>query len=215
VPIEKERGQPFTVGLTGGIGSGKSTVAELFGSLGVPLLDLDGVGHQVTAGDKEVQAKLRRLFGDGICSSDGAIDRKRLAGQAFASEVATAKLNAIMHPAIWAREERWLSGQTAPYVLIEASVLIESGAAERMDAIIVVLADRGVRRKRVLSRPNAISDEMFDAIVDRQCDDETRLKVADYVIDNNGSLAELRAKVERLHAGLSENSGVDTHGEAG
>jgi len=198
---------PFVVGLTGGIGSGKSTVAAMFASLGVPLLDLDRVGHELIAGDRDVQQRLLQAFGDDIRKSDGMIDRRRLAARAFASEEATAELNAIMHPAIWAREEKWLAIQAAPFLLVEASVLIESGAAERMDAVIVVLADSDVRRQRVRARPDAIDEAMFDTVMARQCDDEARLKAADYIIDNNGEMENLQAEVERLYKRLFEKFG--------
>ncbi len=191
------------VGLTGGIGSGKSTVAATFRTLDVPILDLDAVGQQLTEPGQEGQAALVREFGSGILLPDGSIDRKRLAAMCFGSEEATRRLNRIMHPLIWREAEAWLAGQTAPYVLIEASVLIESGGAGRMDVVIVVLADEDIRRRRVRDRGGR-GAACFDDIVCRQCSDAERLRVADIVIHNNAGLRELRAEVEAIHARLTQ-----------
>jgi len=194
--------RPGTVGLTGGIGSGKSTVAQMFISLGVPVLDLDRVGHEVIQSDVDVRKKLIGIFGPEITGEDGAIDRKKLAEKAFVSEEMTRALNAIVHPAIRDRERQWISGQKGAYVIIEASVLIESGGAGRMDRVVVVLADEAIRRRRVASRGTRISSSMFDAIVSRQCDDAERLRQADEVIVNNDSMNTLQNQVETLHRRL-------------
>jgi len=190
-----------TVGLTGGIGSGKSTVAGMFAALGVPVLDLDRVGREVMGPSSPAVEPLVRHFGKDILSADGNINRSLLAERAFASEASTKVLNAIVHPLIWQREAQWLAQQSAPYALIEASVLLESGGAGRMDAVVVVMADMVLRSRRVSDRgyPGA---PLFDAIVARQCSDAERLAAADYVISNNGGLQGLQAQVEQLHRSL-------------
>jgi len=190
------------IGLTGGIGSGKSTVAAMFAAMGVPVLDLDRVGRRV-AERAEVKAALVSAFGKAVLAADGRLDRRRLASLCFASEEKTALLNSIMHPPIWRQAEAWIAEQHAPYVLIEASVLIESGAASRMDAVIVVLAAEDVRLQRVLARGD-LDRTRFRAILARQCSDAERRQVADYVIENNGSLEQLRVRVKRLHRLLME-----------
>lgn len=194
-------GKLLRVGLTGGIGSGKSTVAAIFSELGVPVLDLDRVGRMLTESDGECLRQLVEAFGEGILQADGALNRRALAGHCFASAAETAKLNAILHPLIRQEEERWVQNQQAEYVVIEASVLIESGGADRVDALVVVLADRELRLQRVLARGDRSAEE-FDAIIERQCSDEERYRLADYRIENNGNLEELRRCVRLLHEEL-------------
>lgn len=189
------------VGLTGGIGSGKSTVASMFAELGVPVLDLDKVGHRVTAPGSEGLAALTRQFGEEILDGD-ELNRRRLAAICFASDEKTRQLNSIVHPLIWQQAEHWQKKQRTAYTVIEASVLIESGGCERVDRLIVVMAELPIRRRRVLQRGN-VSDATFNTIVARQCDDQARLRHADDVIDNNGDIEALRAQVEALHAGLT------------
>ncbi len=189
------------VGLTGGIGSGKSAVAAIFAEHGVPVLDLDHVGRQMSA-RPENTARLAAAFGREILRADGSLDRERLAGTCFSSAAKTARLNRIMHPLIWREAENWVARQQAAYVLIEASVLIESGGASRMDAVVAVLADEALRRRRVL-RSRDFSPARFQAILERQCDDQKRRAVADYIVENNGNMAELRKKIEGLHGRLT------------
>ncbi len=192
--------RPHRIGLTGGIGSGKSTVAGIFAGLGIPVLDLDKVGQTVVQTGSSGLEQLVETFGANILNHDGSLNRKALAQYCFSDATRTAKLNAIMHPLIWQAEENWLSQQQGDYAIIEASVLLESGGAGRMDAVIVVLADMALRRMRVLARGERSAAE-FDAIVARQCSDATRREAADFMIINEGSLTQLRQQVidiERL-----------------
>jgi|UPI00037C1185 dephospho-CoA kinase len=188
---------PHRIGLTGGIGSGKSTVAGIFAGLGIPVLDLDKVGQTVVQTGSSGLEQLVDAFGANILNHDGSLNRRALAQYCFPDAARTAKLNAIMHPLIWQAEEDWLSQQHGDYAIIEASVLLESGSAGRMDAVIVVLADLALRRKRVLGRGD-YSTEEFDAIVARQCSDTTRREAADFMIINEGSLAQLRQQVSDI-----------------
>ena len=190
--------RPRLIGLTGGIGSGKSTVAAMFAESGVPVLDLDQVGRQLTSTDAECLNRLVTAFGENILRSDGSLDRKALATLCFSSAEATTRLNGIMHPLIRRVEDAWVSQQQSDYVIIEASVLLESDGAKRMQAVIVVIADETIRRQRVLTR--GFQDELeFRAILARQCDDHTRLRAADHLIKNNGDLLQLRKQVSTLH----------------
>jgi len=200
--------RPRRIGLTGGIGSGKSTVAAMFAELGVPVLDLDQVGHALLAPGSAALAQLVDTFGRDILNSDASLNRKMLARHCFSEAGQTAKLNAIVHPLIRQAEEAWLQSQQGDYVMIEASVLLESGGAERMDAVIVVLADVAVRRQRVLQRGDRSIAE-FDAIVARQVNDTERRKAADMIISNTDGLAELRQQVRHTHTELmrGRNSG--------
>lgn len=188
------------IGLTGGIGSGKSTLAGIFAGLGVPVLDLDALGRELHS-DADCRTALLQVFGKDILDASGVVDRAALGRICFADEGKMAQLNAIMHPRIRQRETAWVAVQQAPYVLIEASVLIESGGVARMDAVVVVLADVEVRRQRVLQRPG-MDGNRFDDIVARQCSDMMRREVADFVVDNNAGLDTLRQSALNLHQQL-------------
>lgn len=191
------------VGLTGGIGSGKSTVASMFAELGVPVLDLDKVGHAVLEPGSTGLQQLVEVFGCNILNQDASLNRKALAKHCFSDAEQTAKLNAITHPLIRQAEHAWLQQQQGNYAIIEASVLLESGGAERMDAVIVVLADVALRRQRVLARGGR-SEAEFNAIVDRQVNDAERREAADFIIVNSGSLTALHHHVLKIHALLKK-----------
>ncbi len=192
------------IALTGGIGSGKSTVAKMFADMGVPVLDLDVVGRDMLA-SPTVQSALLDTFGSGIQNEQGGIDRKLLATQAFCDAKQTARLNAILHPEIVAFEQQWLKQQHAPYAIIEASVVLESGGISRMDALIVVLADKTLRKKRVLTRGKQ-DEAMFKQIIERQCDDDMRRKYANYILHNDSSLESLQQQVIQLSEQLMKES---------
>ena len=197
--------QPAPVGLTGGIGSGKSTVASIFSSLGVPVLDLDMVGQQLTTSNPEALAALVKAFGREILDGD-RLNRKRLADICFSSREKTKQLNAILHPLIWQEMDGWIKEQKVAYVIIEASVLIESGGCDRMEATIVVMADLPVRKLRVLSRGKQ-TVLSFERIVKMQCSDDERRRHAAFTIRNDGTVAALKEEVERLHGLLTGQFG--------
>ncbi len=185
------------VGLTGGIGSGKSTVATIFSELGVPILDLDTVGRNLALQPNPL-AMLVRAFGDSILHMDGTLDRQKLASVCFSNTENTKQLNQIMHPLIWQITDDWLSRQQACYALIEASVLIESGGVSRMDDVVVMLASESLRHMRVLDGRN-IDAASFNMIARQQCNDDARYAAADYVIENHADLSSLQEKTKTLH----------------
>lgn len=185
------------VGLTGGIGSGKSTVAKIFSEFEIPVLDLDEVGKRLTSQPDHL-AILVNTFGDRILREDGSLDRCELARICFSDAEKTKRLNQIMHPPIWDEAEAWLARQHACYALIEASVLIESGGVSRMDDVVVVVADENIRRERILASRD-MDAASFDAIVQRQCNDDARCATAGYVICNNADLSALHTKIDILH----------------
>jgi len=196
------RNMTRAIALTGGIGSGKSTVAKMFADMEIPVLDLDAVGRELLDSPK-VQAALMRTFGSDIQASQGHIDRKTLAARAFCNAEQTARLNAVLHPEIVLYEQQWLKNQNAPYAIIEASVILESSGVSRMDGLIVVLANQVLRKKRVLARGKQ-NETMFKKIVERQCDDNIRYKHADYILQNDGSLQSLQQQVVQLSEQLSK-----------
>jgi len=190
-------------GLTGGIGSGKSTVALMFGELGVPLLDLDHVGKLVMQDNPCLLEKLVAAFGSAILDAHGHLNRQQLAHIAFQTAQQTQQLNQLLHPLIQAYEQRWRAQQTACFAIIEASVLIESNGVQRMDGLIVVSADEHQRKERVLKRGKQ-SASVFAQIIQRQCDDVMRQQWADYTITNQTSLVELKCAVKLLFEQLMQ-----------
>lgn len=195
-------GRSRVVGLTGGIGSGKSTVAAMLAELGVPVLDLDAVGHAVLMTHAGVGRELRDAFGPGVLGPDGSPDRKRLGEVALASEAGTRRLGAIVHPHIWQEAAAWVACQEAPYVVIEASVLIESGSVGRVDEVVAVLADLESRRARTVARGDQ-GEADFARIVARQCSDAERRRLAGHILVNDGDKAALQRAVAALHAELT------------
>ncbi len=183
-------------GLTGGIGSGKSTVLKIFADHGVPTLDLDQVGKDMLY-KPSVLKSLVEAFGTEILNRDQSINHKKLAQIAFANSGNTVILNTIMHPAIQEYERTWRKKQTAPIAVIEASVLIESAAYKRMDGVIVVMAELNTRRQRTLRRGNHTTQSL-EPIIQRQCSDRDRLRHADYILHNDADLAALTTAVETL-----------------
>ncbi len=198
--------KPALVGLTGGIGSGKSTAAAMFAALGVPVLDLDDVGHRLLDHD-DCRRALVRAFGSDVLRADGSLDREALAQAAFATEAQTRRLNAIMHPRIWRAMDAWAATQRTPWALVEASVLIESGGVARMDAVIVVLARAEIRLARV-HQARGWSKARIRQVMERQCGDEERRRVADFVLDNNGDIEALRRQVVKVHERLTTRFGA-------
>jgi dephospho-CoA kinase len=193
--------RPWVVGLTGGIGSGKSTVAGMLAARGVPVLDLDTVGHSVLMTHVGVRDALYRAFGPEVLQPDGSPDRKQIGRIALATDQDARRLGAIVHPHIWKEAEAWVVCQQAPYAVIEASVLIESKATDRVDFVVVVLADMELRRRRVV-RKQGRSAEEFERIVARQCNDAERRRLTGRLVVNNGDLRSLQREADALHAEL-------------
>ncbi len=178
------------VGVTGGIGSGKTTLTRLFAKQGIATLDLDRVGQALLNHDQQLKDMLCHTFGKKILNKHQRIDRAILAHIAFQNQASTDALNHIMHPAIKQQEMRWRRQQDTPFAMVEASVLIESGEYQRMDSIVVVFSDLQYRQQRVLQRGKQ-TVAMFDAIVARQCSDQQRQAIADHTIANNHDLQHL------------------------
>ncbi|MFQ5355494.1 MAG: dephospho-CoA kinase [Mariprofundaceae bacterium] len=190
-----------TVGLIGGIGSGKSTVAGMFAELEVPVLDLDEVGRKLTGPGQEGLKAISVAFGSAVLFADGTLDRQKLASLTFSDENKLKVLTEIIHPLIWKQEKIWLSGLDVPYAIIEAAALLESKGAGRVDAIIAIISKCNLRRHRVKTRGHpAISH--FDNIIRRQCQDEDRLQEADFIMYNDGGLDVLRSQVVQTHEKL-------------
>ncbi|RME32904.1 MAG: dephospho-CoA kinase [Gammaproteobacteria bacterium] len=186
------------IGLTGGIGSGKSTVEALFRELGVPVLDADQVARELVAPGSELFDRIREHFGESILAPDGELDRARLRRRVFANPGERRWLEALLHPEVRARMAAWAEAQLHPYVVLSIPLLFESGMQDLVDRILVVVCDPQTRIRRVCRR-DGIPPEEVEAMLRSQWTDEKRRSLADDVIENQGDLEALRREVERLH----------------
>jgi len=178
------------IGITGGIGSGKSIVARLFAALGVPVYDSDSRAKHLMAHDQLLRAQLVAAFGPETYTVEGALNRVHLAQRVFKDAAQVAQLNGLVHPRVGQDFEDWVTAQIAagqPYILKEAALLYESGAYRQLDRIITVFAPPEVRAARVLSRDAHRSPADVQAIMNQQLGDEEKLQRADYVIYNDDS----------------------------
>jgi dephospho-CoA kinase len=187
------------VGLTGGIGSGKSTVAAILADLGARVIDADRVGHDVYAPGTEGLRQVAEAFGPGVVAPDGTVDRRALGALVFADPAALARLNAIVHPLIAAEIARRIAAARADTadvpIVIEAAVLLEAGWRTLVDRLWVVTTTRENAITRVMAARGLARAEV-ERRLDAQLADAERRRAADVVIENDGSPAELRARVE-------------------
>jgi len=190
----------FAVGLTGGIGSGKSTVADLFAAHGVPLVDTDLIAHRITAPHGIAMPQIAAEFGDSFVAADGSLDRARMRTLVFSDDGARKRLEGITHPLIRAETEREQREAQGPYVIIVVPLLVESGSWKtRVNRVLTVDCSVETQISRVMSR-NGFSREQVLAIIARQASREARLAAADDVVDNdNAPLDALKAQVDAQH----------------
>jgi dephospho-CoA kinase len=187
------------VGLTGGIGSGKSTVADLFAAHGVAVIDTDRISHQLTAAGGGAMAAIAAAFGPQVVGEDGALDRVAMRGIVFADPSARSRLEAILHPLIRSESERQLKLAEGAYALLVVPLLFETGHYDALLArVLVVDCDEAVQRRRVLQR-NGLDEATVSAIMAAQLPRAERLARADDVIDNNDGLAALTLQVDAKH----------------
>lgn len=172
------------VGITGGIGSGKSTACRVFATLGVPVFYADTTAKQLMNTDPELRENLIRLFGAAVYLPDQTIDRKYLAGIVFNNASLLDELNKAVHPAVRKAFDQWCQKQDSPYILHEAAILFESGFYKMMDKTIMVYTNENERIDRVMKRDN-LSREMVLLRMKNQWKDEEKIKLADFVIGNN------------------------------
>jgi dephospho-CoA kinase len=187
------------IGLTGGIASGKSTVARLFAARGIPVIDLDQVAREVVAPGTPLLARVIERFGPAVRQADGSLDRRALRRQVFAHPEERRALEALLHPAIFRRAAELVAAADGPYRIIVNPLLAEMGAAGRYDRVLVVDCDEALQRARLAERDRSPPEEI-DNILAAQATRARRLALADDVIVNDGDLAALEAKVEALHA---------------
>jgi dephospho-CoA kinase len=191
------------IGLTGGIGSGKSTVARMIAELGVPVLDADQIAREVVAPGQPAAAEIAAAWPE-VMRPDASIDRKRLGALVFADPAARARLERITHPRIQAvcdARARELAAAGHRLVFYEASLLVESGRHRELDGLVVVTAAPDTQRRRAMAR-DGLSAAEAQARIDAQLPLADKVRAASAVIDNEGDLAATRAQVERLVASL-------------
>lgn len=189
----------FVVGLTGGIGSGKSTVADLFVERGAALVDTDVIAHQLTAAGGAAMPALIREFGPEVAMAEGALDRPAMRRMAFADPSLRARLEAILHPLIRQVSAERCRAAAAPYVILAVPLLVESGIyRERCDRILVVDCSESLQIERVVAR-NGMSTSEVRAIMAAQASRQQRLSAADDVVGNDGERAGLADQVDVLH----------------
>ena len=195
-----EAKRPYIVGLTGGIGSGKSAATAHFAALGASVVDTDLIAHALTAPGGAAIEAIRRTFGADMLTPDASLDRAAMRALAFQRPAARRQLEAILHPMIRDESTRQCREASGPYVVLAVPLLIESGTyRERCNRICVVDCPEDLQVARVRQR-NALPEEQIRSIMAAQASRAQRLAAADDVIDNSGTLAELEAQVERLHA---------------
>ncbi|MGF6756517.1 dephospho-CoA kinase [Paraburkholderia sp. GAS42] len=190
----------FSVGLTGGIGSGKSTVADLFATHGVPIIDTDVIAHRITAPGGIAMSSIAREFGPSFVTPDGSLDRAQMRALVFSDDTARSRLEAITHPLIRAETERERAEASGPYLIIVVPLLVESGSWKtRVDRVLVVDCTVETQIARVMRR-NAFTREQVLAIIARQATRDARRAAADDVILNDAAAVEALAKdVDLLH----------------
>jgi dephospho-CoA kinase len=197
------------VGLTGGMACGKSVVGEMFVALGAHVIQSDAVAHQLMQPDEAVYEEVLRRFGATILNPDRTVNRAKLAEAAFGQSPRIAELNRIVHPAVIDYENRWMQeiAQRDPHAIamVEAALILEAGGANRFDRLVVVTCRPDQRIDRWATRAKVGSDAARREVTRRmaaQLPDEEKIKAADYVIDNSGSLDETRQKVQRVYEKL-------------
>lgn len=191
--------RPYAVALTGGIGSGKSAVADMFARHGAALIDTDQIAHQLTSSSGTALPEIVKAFGVTSLAEDGSLDRPAMRARVFADAAARQRLEGILHPRIRSEVARRLSEIQVPYAMIVVPLLVETEGYEAIaDRVLVVDCDEATQVSRVMQR-NGFSESMVRAIMASQARRQARLARADDVIVNEAGLAELAVQVAQLH----------------
>lgn len=190
----------FCVGLTGGIGCGKSRAAEIFAELGAAVIDTDVISRELTAAGGGAIPYIEKAFGPDYVQADGSLDRARMRGLAFGNAVAKQKLEAILHPLIRARSRDLIAAGRAPYAMLVVPLLLETGAyRDIVSRVLVVDCDEAQQVARTMAR-SGLAEQEVRAIMRTQVSRAERLEHADDVIRNDGNISSLRTQVEALHS---------------
>lgn len=181
--MKKKDGSAFRLGITGGIGSGKSTVCKVFNILGIPVFSADYEARIIMDNDQDIKRRINELSGRDMYLK-GMLDRAEFAGMIFNNKELINKVNSIVHPVVFERFNTWTDEQSSQYVIMEAAILFESGASELVDSILTVVTPLEERIQRLLRGDKLTRDQIMDRI-HNQIDDDTRMRNSDYVIFNS------------------------------
>ncbi|WP_198246536.1 dephospho-CoA kinase [methane-oxidizing endosymbiont of Gigantopelta aegis] len=188
---------PLKIGLTGGIGSGKSTVCKLFSAFSIPIIDADIIAREIVAPGQAALAQIQLTFGN-ILLADGTLDRKKLGQIIFADPAKKQCLENILHPLIYQRLKTQAAAQLSPYVILAIPLLFETDMTDLVDRILVIDCPETLQLQRVKQR-DQLDDDQIQRIIASQSSREERLGRADDIIDNSKSTAELAEQVKNLH----------------
>ncbi|MGB5810502.1 MAG: dephospho-CoA kinase [Polyangiales bacterium] len=201
------------VGLTGGIACGKTTVARMFGELGVPVVDADDLAREVVEPGSPGLARIVEAFGREVLDSEGRLDRKRMGDIVFEDADARQRLNAILHPLIGAAGASHIAGlqaDPAPFILYEAALLVETGSYKAFSALIVVTASEATQKRRLVERDGLTGAEAV-ARIGSQLPLRDKVAVADHVVANDGDLSATEARVAEVHRALLASIEENAH----
>jgi len=188
----------FVVVLTGGIASGKTAVSDLFARRDVPIIDTDVIAHEIVEPGQPALDQIRNELGQEFINQEGRLDRRKMRNAIFSDPELRLKLEGILHPAITAEASRQIALLDKPWCILVVPLLVESGLFPWIDRVLVVDAEESVQIARVMARDN-ISRKRAQAILDAQAGRQQRLRLADDIIENNSSLGQLEAAVDRLY----------------
>jgi dephospho-CoA kinase len=188
----------LVIGVTGGIGSGKTTVADLFSSLGVPVIDADELARQVVVPGQPAYEEILQHFGPTVLTKSGELDRRQLRERVFSDTTKRARLEAIVHPRVYAEMKQQLDCLETLYAMVVVPLLIESGGMELVDRVLVVDSPEELQIERAYRR-DGTSRAAIEKILAAQLDRNSRLSAADDVIVNDASVEALEEEVSRLH----------------
>jgi dephospho-CoA kinase len=189
------------IGVTGGIGSGKSAVCSFFAKLGIPALFADDIAKELSSTDSTIRKRLIALLGESAFQTNGSLNRSFIASEMFSNKSLKQKVESIVHPCVEKEIERQikeLANRGRPIVIVEAALIYEAGLHKKLDAVVVVDADESVRISRVRKR-DVVSEDAVRSRMTAQLDVKKKLEKADYIIYNNGNLEELESKVQFLY----------------
>lgn len=194
MPIKK----PQLVGVTGGIGSGKSTVCRVFSTLGIPIYDADANAKKLMIHDKDLILSVKSSFGKKAYGTDGSLNRDYLAKTVFSDPIKLSKLNELVHPAVAKDFESWAFSQNTKYIIKEAALLIESGSYKKLDTLINVSTPTELRIKRIKQRDSFRTEEEIHKIINNQLSEQERKDKSDFVIKNDETEL-LISQILKLH----------------
>lgn len=197
------------VGLTGGIASGKSALAKLLSERGIPVIDSDTIARDLVAPGSEALSEIARALGSEVVAPDGGLDRKRVGQIVFADDAKRKTLENILHPRIMAEQDRWLDrieeAGESPVAVVEAALMIESGGSKRFDLVVVVNCGEAQQIERFMERAG-MDEAAARARIEAQMPLSEKVKLADRVVENRGSLPDLAAEAESLVRWLKERA---------